>query len=1302
MKSRFIILAAAAGAALFAGTPKTMRLDWHPTWKSGTVYEVDIDRGRLQKAAKVNPNYGFTVFAEKDGKKLPLEVTHLAGRNKDSVTLRFNVPEGTRGLLCMTGAKNVKIADALTFNNIFSGALDAGNLKNWKASGGVTVTGKSGKIIFKSRSHSRKTVRYCVDLPEEVAGMPVKLELDVKSLAKMTWANMIHVRQLSADGKELSEHVIDPRGTSHMRPPQVLSQYRVEGRLRPDAKKVEIVFSLRSESYSIDNHGLPLADAKALLPELEVSRLVLRAAETLPFPKYNDDFFTSGVSGDKDDLALDLKDGRTFFYQTRSTAAWGGTGKEITDPQEILYPAGDATIEAWFKPAWRARSSGIYTLFNACHHLSRNFDRKTMRRDRHNVFDLTYAPKSRMMGICFIDWTGKKYAKAFKAEFPHNKFVHLAVQWSKSSGIQVFVDGKIVYDDPKFKFTAVDVTKDSYPNHRCPMQFTVGQKGLDARNNLIDIEKRGKYYPMFKGSLDLLRLSSVKRYDGNFTPARKFTVDLETCALFDFDRTFDGKTRSGLKFIPGSCHAAIGRFDNKITLDGKKYDYYPAKLLDEVNPDKVLQANNYPVMPKPADFNAARKTGQVKFQLVPGKSKNIRLDDKVYMDYVEISNTGKTPVEFPLLIKEGEVDARSFGDIRDSLKLAELPERERINKIFQFLLSSSNYFMNHQATFIPGTDTPQNVEYQALMMLNGYCGFECGPLNNLSATLFSTAGYCPATQTAGYGHSFQQVFYDGSNRLYDLSNEAFFPSFKNDQVASLEETEFDVGVYKRINRRSDHFIRLGTRGHSVQVPGYQRKAGYILNPGEKFRYYFYNNGMVNDLQSTTPSHVDFTKVPMAQKYDKETNAKVRRSPIYRVDRFFPHYANGFLTFNGRPSAGNPAFTAVTAGSFCYKVENSYPIVYGEYQAQLADGSFAGLEISTDRGKTFRPLKTDADGKTRATYAVRARREYLIKVNAPIGKVRNFNASTEVMMNPRLLTGKLKKGDNLLLFKAVRGEKADFTLQFRSDVKEIKLSNVHYSGVIPGSEVVFCAVEPGESVVIGAENLSSAATVVADAPLAATLEDGKLTITALKDAKSGYRQVTICDGEAKRDITVLTVPGVRLSGKVAAVHNGKDAVPGADLIQSCAVLQAKDSSCRFTFGKEIPAGEYYVFTLRRMDTYPKGCRFDMLLPDGKYHSAGQAGTSAFDFYDTAIGDGRANFKWDYPVKFRYPYLKAKEVKFTKPAKSIDVRLNGTNNVKVEFAAMMLIPAGDNDLLNDTIKILNGYNCNPFLVNKNNLK
>ncbi|MBO5645194.1 MAG: hypothetical protein J6S90_08095 [Lentisphaeria bacterium] len=1301
----FPTLLAALAAVICGASPQTIPLDWHPTWKADAVYEVEIDRAKLHKLAGTDPECGFTVISQKKGKNTPLKVTLFPGAKKNSVALRFTVPAGTEKLFCTPGKTNSVIRDAVKEKNLFSGALQKENIKKWTAPANVTVAPSKNGIIFSSRSYNTRVVKYIVDVPAEAAGMPVKFELDVRSLSGMTWSNKVTVLQLDAKGRELSENAIDPRGASHMRPPQVLSQYRVEGRLRPDVKKLALVFELRSTASALTNHGLPAKNASALLPKLEVSRIVMRAAELLPFPKLNDKFFTSGVSGNPDDLALSLNDGRTFFYQTRSRASWDGTNKEITNPEELLYPAGDATIEAWIKPQWNTQEKDSLTIFNACHHLSKSFDRKWTGkhgRSRNNVFDLKYVPAKQLMSIHFVDWNNPDYSKSFKVtSLKHGQFNHIAVQYAKGSGVQVFINGKKVFDDPKFTFTAVDVARDSYPNHRSPHQFTVGQMGLEARNYMIDKTVRGKRCPVMRGTLDLLRISSVKRYAADFTPAKSFAMDKETRALFTFDRTLDGTTPAGLKHVPGTCHAAFGKFDNRLSVGDKVIDYYPAKMQDDVNPAKVLKVNNYPVMPKPADFHAARKTEQQKFSITPGKTKVIELDFPVHMDYVEIANNSGTTLELPLLIRDGEIDARSFGDIRDSLKLDKLPPKERVNKIFQFVLSASNYFMNHQATFIPGTDTQHNVEYQALMMLNGYCGFECGPMNNLTATLFSAAGYCPATQTAGYGHSFQQVFYDGSNRLYDLSNETFFPSFRNDQVASLEETEFDVGVFQRIQRRSDHFIRLGTRNHGVQVPAYQKKVGYTLNPGEKFRYYFHNNMMVNDLQSTSPGHVNFKNIPMATPYAKETHAQGKNQPIYRVDRFFPHYANGFLTFNGKPEKSNPAFKNIAADSFCYQVENSYPIVYGEYQAILADGSCAALEISTDRGKTFRPLKADSKGLVKAVYEVRARREYLIRVKAPINKVAKFKASTEVMMNPRLLTSKLKKGKNSLLFKAVNGKSADITLQYRRDVKQIKLGNVYFSGIIPGNETTFCAVEPGKSVTVSAENLSAEAKVFADAPLTAKLEGKNIIISSPADAKSTYAQVTIKDGDAERYITVLTAKGVRLSSKVVSRRKSRIASPGADLVQTCAVLNAKTYQCVFEFPEEIPAGEYYVFTLRRMDTYPDACPLEIQLPNGKWHAAGKAGTTAFDFYDTQIGDGRANFKWDYPTKYRYPYLAAKEVPFSKPAKSIILSYDRRGrSVTTEAAAIMLIPTGDQNLLNETIKILNGFNCNPFLVNKNN--
>ena len=50
---------------------------------------------------------------------------------------------------------------------------------------------------------------------------------------------------------------------------------------------------------------MKVRDIKTLLPRFEISRLSVRAAEEIPFPKYRDEFFSAGVSGKSGDYAFD-------------------------------------------------------------------------------------------------------------------------------------------------------------------------------------------------------------------------------------------------------------------------------------------------------------------------------------------------------------------------------------------------------------------------------------------------------------------------------------------------------------------------------------------------------------------------------------------------------------------------------------------------------------------------------------------------------------------------------------------------------------------------------------------------------------------------------------------------------------------------------------------------------------------------------------------------------------------------------------------------------------------------------------
>lgn len=108
----------------------------------------------------------------------------------------------------------------------------------------------------------------------------------------------------------------------------------------------------------------------------------------------------------------------------------------------------------------------------------------------------------------------------------NNQWRHIAVVRVRDTGLmQIYVDG--VLDG-----AATGPTGDvSYRNGR-------STSWPDDPYIVIGAEKHdyGAAYPSFRGWVDELRLSNVRRYNGSFTPATSpFTPDSDTAALYHFD-----------------------------------------------------------------------------------------------------------------------------------------------------------------------------------------------------------------------------------------------------------------------------------------------------------------------------------------------------------------------------------------------------------------------------------------------------------------------------------------------------------------------------------------------------------------------------------------------------------------------------------------------------------------------------------------------------------------------------------------------------------------------------------------------
>ena len=1212
-------------------------------------------------------------------------------------------------------------------DNLFDGALGEANLGKWFVPKGVKASRAGEGWLFKGDGATRSSnVSYSVPVPEGVAGKPVEQEIVVIARTGLIRGTHIAIRQYDETGALLPETVSDHRWTGHMLPSDKEVRYLESGRIHPKAKKLTAVFELRTSNASFDDYGRKVKDPSILLPALEIKKLEVRPAALLAFPKWNDDFFAPGVSGREGDFALVSggADEIGFFHPATTRAGWTQAW-QFRDEADRALPSGDGTVEAWFKPEWdklpASFKGAAVPLFQLHQGIRIRLEKKFFLKE---VLGLHYTPAKKHLAFGITDWKKHAYtAEAKNVELASGVWTHVAVSWKCGGMARVFLNGRKVIETAIPDYEPVPLKDKSLRevNDLWAHQIFVGCNQWETRErDGFDKDCRTPFLP---GAIDELRTSSTMRYAADFTPAKDFALDANTRSLFKFDRSFDGVTGGGFGAVPGSIHAKRDRVEHRLAGGW----YWPENILPEHDPDKVLDILNYPVMPTVDDYTAARRRVSKSFEAKAGDHLRVETPAAIAMDYVEFENLSKTePLLYPIAVSKGALDPRSFGDLCDSLGEMSLSDRERANRVFQYAISASDYFMNHQVDFAPGKNVGRAATYQSMIMLNSYCGFECGPLNGLTANMLATVAKCPTSPTGGYGHAFQQVFFDGKNHIYDLSAQTFFPSFDNESSVYLEEDANQPGVHNRVNRACGHFIRQGSRTFGTDDPNYQEKVAMILNPGEKFRVWTANDGQYNNLKlwHATGTYYPMHTFPVNK--DQYNYAEVAGLPadykwIIRYDRVFPQISTGILTFDGRPEAANPAFAEVTDTSFCYRAKSCYPIVFGEYRAELEKGGTAELELSVDLGKTFKPVPMK-DGKAVLQYQVKARHEYFIRVKAPIAAVKRFAAKTECEVNPRTYPGWLKGGGDEVTFKAENATPTRVTFGWRERAKSIVVKGGLHYGTIPGQERQLLLATRGAKNAYPVAGVGAKATVTAYGPISATLANGVLSIAA-DDAKgdlmpkgydlptpwskeTAFGAVAIEDEGAVKNVLVLISKGNArlLTAANATVSGAKAAKLAADAtsVQDRVVLKAKDD--RVDFACDLPAGGYMVLPLVRYGGYEKGAP-SLMMEDpakpGREWRVASYINGALDYLKAnyAHKGERSRWKWDSAMRndimadhngFIYRLHKLPAVK------KLSFFIKGDQPSMLELAGVLVIPDPDLELRLDMRRLLSGLNCDPVAV------
>ncbi|MCF6311148.1 MAG: hypothetical protein L3J39_01735 [Verrucomicrobiales bacterium] len=218
-----------------------------------------------------------------------------------------------------------------------------------------------------------------------------------------------------------------------------------------------------------------------------------------------------------------------------------GEGEALNFPMHFASPGpaetpwDEGTIEFWVKPKWTPlpRLTGPRgTIEHAFIHMGPI-------RPEHptlanvNALALTYSASGHLSASLTSARYRHRAASANIRDWKAEQWHHVAMQWKLDDGgkttVQLYVDGKLAstetYASPK-----AGAAEPLLPTKfRPPIQIgsmNTGVRPADA-------------------AMDELRISSRRRYDAEFKPAKRFSSDESTLALFHFDGNLEGEAASG-------------------------------------------------------------------------------------------------------------------------------------------------------------------------------------------------------------------------------------------------------------------------------------------------------------------------------------------------------------------------------------------------------------------------------------------------------------------------------------------------------------------------------------------------------------------------------------------------------------------------------------------------------------------------------------------------------------------------------------------------------------------------------------
>lgn len=534
-----------------------------------------------------------------------------------------------------------------------------------------------------------------------------------------------------------------------------------------------------------------------------------------------------------------------------------------------------------------------------------------------------------------------------------------------------------------------------------------------------------------EATLDEFRISDVVRYHGDFVPGRhEFSTDQHTRALFHFENERHGVHDSDDRFVRGHLACELPRREEKVPLDAFQDGRIVRRMVSVMPhaPDELFEKNRVEnrltvtrpdsKLPDPRFVEYRRQQHQ---WTVTAEDKGFLLevggDYEPLMRSVTFERADGSPVKTTLLPRWRANDIVvpfSVESLSATLAADATDDKEKAFQVLRYALAISNYYDAHFCETLP-TRHRSRVSYTLMKAVNIYAFDQCGPLNHTLRKLFLAAGIS-SNDASGTHHQFEQAFYDGNWRLFDLSPRKYWLTRDNTTVAGRRTFEDDL--YLKL--RQDDGVTSGIRGrvsrarfgsaerpHSMEFP---------LRPDERASVCWHNEGRWFEITGDRQP-IPLAKVP-------------------------PYFGNGAIVYE--PTGGGEA--TVLENAEVQRSGDDVPVLHAKDPGEVAtliyrahcpyifsDATVSGavaaeaagavkLSLSFDEGKSWTEVwkSSQQSGQISASLlkGVTGRYAYWLKVELAAGSratIRGLNVRSTLVASPLALPGKLSRGENRITF-----------------------------------------------------------------------------------------------------------------------------------------------------------------------------------------------------------------------------------------------------------------------------------------------